>query len=85
MKQSKTHQVSVPQSATAALPSEVAVNARLLKVGLEVFPIYGDDKAGYSVDPSDLYPTVPPSFRWRSLEEAFFALVNLNISPEGQA
>jgi len=65
--------------------SEVAVSARLLKIGLEVFPVYGDEKSGWSVDPGDLYPQMPIWFRYRSLDELFFALVNLNISPEGQA
>jgi hypothetical protein len=65
--------------------SEVAINARLLKIGLEVFPVYGDEKSGWSVDPGDLYPQMPIWFRYRSLDELFFALVNLNISPEGQA
>ena len=65
--------------------SEVAVNARLVKIGLEVFPVYGDEKSGFSVDPGDLYPQMPIWFRYRSLDELFFALVNLNISTEGQA
>jgi hypothetical protein len=65
--------------------TEVAVNARLLKVGLEVFPVYGDETSGFSVDPGDLYPQMPVWFRYQSLDELFFALVNLNLSPEGQA
>ena len=65
--------------------SEVAVNARLLKVGLEVFPVYGDEASGWSVDPGDLYPQMPMWFRYQSLDELFFALVNLNVGPEGQA
>jgi hypothetical protein len=65
--------------------SEVAVNARLLKVGLEVFPVYGDEASGWSVDPGDLYPQMPMWFRYQSLDELFFALVNLNVGPEGTA
>ncbi len=65
--------------------SEVAVNARLLKVGLEVFPVYGDETSGFSMDPGDLYPQMPVWFRYQSLDELFFALVNLNLSQEGQA
>ena len=30
------------------------VNARLLKVGMEVFPVYGDERSGWSMDPIDL-------------------------------
>jgi len=70
---------------TTNTQSAVAVNTQLLKVGLEVFPVYGDEKSGWSVDPGDLYPQMPVWFRYRSLDELFFALVNLNISTEGQA
>jgi hypothetical protein len=65
--------------------TDVAVNARLLKVGLEVFPVYGDEASGWSVDPGDLYPQMPVWFRYRSIDELFFALVNLNFGPEGKA
>ena len=65
--------------------SEVAVNARLLKIGLEVFPVYGDEKTGWSVDPGDLYPQMPLWFRYQSLDELFFALVNLCAGPRGEA
>ena len=65
--------------------SEVAIRTQLLQIGLEVFPVYGDEKVGWSVDAGDLYPKIPVWFRYRSLDELFFALVNMNISPEGQA
>jgi len=61
------------------------INAQLLKVGLEVFPVYGDDRTGWSMDPIDLGPETPKGLRYGSLDELFFALVNLNLSPEGQA
>ncbi len=70
---------------TTQAQSDVTVNTRLLKVGLEVFPVYGDEKSGWSVDPGDLYPQTPVWFRYRSLDELFFALVNLNVSTEGSA
>jgi hypothetical protein len=65
--------------------SELAMKTQLLKIGLEVFPVYGNEKSGWSVDAGDLYPQIPVWYRYRSLDELFFALVNLNISPEGQA
>ncbi len=65
--------------------SDIAVRTQLLQVGSEVFPVYGDEKTGWSVDAGDLYPQIPVWFRYRSLDELFFALVNLNISPEGRA
>ena len=61
------------------------VNARLLKVGLEVFPVYGDERSGWSMDPIDLTPETPKWLRYDSLDELFFALLNLNVTPEGQA
>jgi hypothetical protein len=61
------------------------VNTRLLKVGLEVFPVYGDERSGWSMDPIDLTPDTPKWLRYESLDELFFALLNLNVTPEGQA
>jgi len=61
------------------------VNTRLLKVGLEVFPVYGDERSGWSMDPIDLTPDTPKGLRYDSLDELFFALLNLNVTPEGQA
>jgi hypothetical protein len=61
------------------------VNTKLVKVGLEVFPVYGDERSGWSMDPIDLTPETPKAVRYASLDELFFALVNLNFSPEGQA
>jgi hypothetical protein len=61
------------------------VNTRLLKVGLEVFPVYGDERSGWSMDPIDLTPDTPKWLRYDSLDELFFALLNLNVMPEGQA
>lgn len=61
------------------------VKTRLLKVGLEVFPVYGDERSGWSMDPIDLTPETPKWLRYDSLDELFFALLNLNVAPEGQA
>ncbi len=61
------------------------VSTKLLKVGLEVFPVYGDEFSGWSMDPVDLTPETPKGLRYDSLDELFFALVNLNVAPEGRA
>ena len=37
------------------------------------------------MDPIDLRPDTPKWLRYDSLDELFFALLNLNVSPEGQA
>jgi hypothetical protein len=65
--------------------STVADNRCLLQVGLEVFPIYGSEKHGWSIDQGDLSPLTPREFRYRSLDELFFALVNFNVASEGRA
>ena len=61
------------------------VNTKLLKVGMEVFPVYGDDSSGWSMEPGDLGPETPKWLRYESLDELYFALVNLSVAPEGQA
>jgi hypothetical protein len=65
--------------------SGVVMNARLLKVGAEVFPVYGDDEHGWSVDPVDLSPQTPSCCRYGSCDELFFALLNLHVGAEGRA
>ncbi len=65
--------------------SDVPVKRQLLKIGLEIFPVYGDEQLGWSVEAADLYAQTPPGFRYGSIDEIFFALVNLNLCPEGQA
>jgi len=65
--------------------SDVAEKACLLQIGLEVVPVYGDDAKGWSVEPGDLSCGLPACFRYRTLDELFFALVNMNLSSEGQA
>ena len=62
-----------------------ALNACIVRIGSEVFAIYGDDTHGWSVDPPDLDPQMPMGFRYQTLDELFFALVNMNLSVEGRA
>lgn len=64
---------------------QAPVNTQLLKVGLEVFPVYGDERSGWSMDPIDLAPETPRWLRYESIDELFFALLNLNVAPEGRA
>jgi len=62
--------------------SEPVVQARLLQVGSEVFPVYGDDATGWSFEPGTQTPRVPI---YRTIDELFFALVNMKLSIEGWA
>ncbi len=65
--------------------SDLMVKTQLLKIGREVFPVYGDEDLGWSVEAADLSPQAAPGFRYDSIDEIFFALVNLNLCPEGVA
>ncbi len=62
-----------------------SVTATLLQVGTEVFPVYGDETSGWSMSAEDFAAGVPAPYRYRTLDELFFALVNLNVADEGQA
>lgn len=57
----------------------------LLRVGMEVYRIYGDDQVGWTIEESDLSSRAPSWYRYRSLDELFFALVNLSVGSEGWA
>lgn len=49
-----------------------------LRVGGNVFPVYGDELRGWSLRPDDLGGVVRRSpYVYTSLDELFFALVNL--------
>ncbi len=49
-----------------------------LRVGDEVFPVYGDPVRGWSPRADDFHDLPPASpYVYASLEELFFALVNL--------
>ncbi len=63
----------------------IAVKTQLMKVGLEIFPVYGDERSGFTVDSAERHAQTPQWCRYRSLEELFFALVNLHNCPEGNA
>ena len=54
-----------------------------LRVGGEVFPVYGDELRGWSPRADDFGGATQGSpYVYASLEELFFALVNLTSSPE---
>jgi hypothetical protein len=55
-----------------------------LRVGGDVFPVYGDDVRGWSPRAADFrgLATCAP-FVYASVDELFFALVNLCVGPRG--
>ena len=55
-------------------------------MGGEVFPVYGDELRGWSLRPGDVRGLAPCSpYVYTSLDELFFALVNLCTAPRGDA
>ena len=57
-----------------------------LRIGGDVFPIYGDALRGWSPRPDDFRGlTACSPYVYGSLDELFFALVNLCTAPWGKA
>ena len=65
--------------------TERAPNPHFVRIGSDIFPVYGNDTFGWSLDPRDLSVLRPRECRYGCLAELFFALVNLNLSREGRA
>jgi len=54
---------------------------KYLRVGAGVYPVYGDDVRGWSPRPDDFHgPVATSPFVYESIDELFFALVNLWVS-----
>ena len=64
--------------------SRAPVDTCFLQIGLEVIPVYGSDQRGWSLESDDL-SAESTCFRYGSLEELFFVLVNMNVNGEGSA
>ena len=64
----------------------VVADRTYLRVGGEVFPVYGDVVRGWSPRPDDFQGLAARSpYAYGSLEELFFVLVNLCLHPGGTA
>ena len=75
------HELKMPSKLRG---TPVAERALLLQVGLEVIPVCGDDESGWTIDEGDHRPHTARQFRYASLDELFFALVNYMVAPQGQ-
>jgi hypothetical protein len=57
-----------------------------LRIGGDVFPVYGDELRGWSPRADDFRGVTARSpYVYTSLDELFFALVNLCAGPSGDA
>jgi hypothetical protein len=53
--------------------------------GTEVYPVYGSEQQGWTLDSGDLHEEVASQFRYQTLEELFFVIVNFSITTNGRA
>ena len=68
------------------LSGEEAAGRTFLRIGGEVFPVYGDDVRGWSPRAEDFRGLgVCTPYLYTSVDELFFALVNLCTGPRGDA
>lgn len=66
------------------MPGTAVESRTYLRVGGEVFPVYGDEVRGWSTRSDDFRGvTVTSPYVYESLDELFFALVNLCTGPHG--
>ena len=65
--------------------SKRLIRTRYVKIGKQLFLVYGDERSGWSLDRNDVCLQAPSRFRYGSVSELVFALVNLCVTPEGQA
>lgn len=61
------------------------LNGQLITIGAEVVAVYGDERSGFAFDPGDLQGPLPARYRYGTMDELYFALVNLNVGKEGCA
>jgi len=55
----------------------------LIEIGETVFPIYGNESVGWSIDQSDISERT--AFRYASLDELIFAILNFSVQTRGSA
>jgi len=64
----------------------VTASRTYLRIGAAVYPVYGDEVRGWSLRADDFGSVLAVTpWVYGSIDEIFFALVNLNLCPEGRA
>ena len=58
------------------------VRASFLQVGTEIIPVFGDNESGWSLESGIEMERVPI---YRTVDELYFALINMQISTGGDA
>jgi hypothetical protein len=70
---------------TEIAPATTSTIARgfLIEIGKSVFPVYGDTSSGWSIDRRDIVEGTP--YRYATLDELIFVLVNFSVHVGGDA
>lgn len=75
-----------PTATTTQIPPQpipTVVRGFLIEIGKSVFPVYGDAKVGWSIDRDDILEETP--YRYATLDEIVFVLVNFSLHIDGDA
>lgn len=75
--------MSIASSDTATADIPAVARGFLIEIGTSVFPVYGDAANGWSVERRDIIESTP--YRYATLDELIFALVNLSLQVGGSA
>jgi hypothetical protein len=73
--------MSTPATGTPAAHS--VTRGFLIEIGESVFPVYGDATIGWSIDRRDIVDATP--YRYATLDELIFVLVNFSVHSVGNA
>jgi hypothetical protein len=73
--------MSTPVTETPAAPR--VTRGFLIEIGESVFPVYGDATIGWSIDRRDIVDATP--YRYATLDELIFVLVNYSVHSGGDA
>jgi hypothetical protein len=71
------------RSDTATADTHADARGFLIEIGASVFPVYGDATQGWSIDRHDIIDGTP--YRYATLDELIFALVNFSLHVDGSA
>lgn len=73
--------ITCSESVTAETP--VITRGFLIEIGKSVFPVYGDATIGWSIERRDIVESTP--YRYATLDELIFALLNCSLHVGGDA
>lgn len=70
---------------TATAVERGAGRRTYLRIGVQLFPVYGDAMRGFSPVAQDVRSQAISAYRYASVDELYFALVNLCMARGGES